>query len=161
MRVGDTDAMNEYIIGAGAVLTAGDDAKITPATLHAEVSAGVAGIAKAVAVDFEGTSEERLRRLLLVGSGWNRKRFDTGVTAGLMASRACSFADVLAALAEAAGEGEVHLFAHWLPLAATTADLQARNVRLVVHPLESIERAALIEDQAFRRWEGRPLTRAA
>jgi len=153
--------MSEYIIGAGAVITAGDDAKVTQATLHAEVAAGVSAIAKAVAVDFEGTSEDRLRRLLLIGQGWDRRRFETGVTDALLSGRTCSLSDVLVALAEATGEEEVHLFAHWLPLAATTAGLQAHGIRLVVHPLESIERAALIEDQAYRRWEGRALTRAA
>ena len=153
--------MSEYIIGAGAVLTAGDVAKIIPATLHAEVATGVYAIAKAVAVDFEGTGEERLRRLLLIGQGWDRRRFETGVTAGLLANRTCSLSDVLAALAEATGEEEVHLFAHWLPLPATSAGLHARGIRLIVHPLESIERAALVEDQAYRRLEGRAFTRAA
>lgn len=148
--------MNEYIIGAGAVLTAGNDAKITPATLHAEVSAGVSAIARAVAVDFESTSEERLSRMLLVSQGWNRTRFEREVTAGLLESRVCSLADVLLTLAAATGEREVHLFAHWLPTASTLGALESNGVRLVVHPLETIEQAALVEDQSYRR-----ITRAA
>jgi hypothetical protein len=113
-------------------------------------------MAKAVAVDFESTSEERLRRMLLVSQGWNRTRFEREVTAGLIESRVCSLADVLISLASATGESEVHLFAHWLPQPSTTEALQSKGVRLVVHPLETIERAALVEAQTYRL-----ITRAA
>lgn len=153
--------MSEYIIGAGAVLTAGDNAKITPAALHAEVGDGVAAIARAVAVDFEGTSEARLQRLVVVGQGWNRSAFQREVTVPLAATRECSLADVLIALAEATGQAEVHLFAHWMPSVPTLEALQQHGIGLVLHPVEAIERASLVEEQCFRRWEGRRLTRAA
>ena len=153
--------MSEYIIGAGAVLTAGDNAKITPAALHAEVGFGLAAIAKAVAIDFEGTSEARLQRIVVVGQGWNRSAFQREVTAPLAQSRECSLADVFVALAEATGEKEVHLFAHWMPAAETLQALGARGIGLVVHPVEAIERAALVEERCFRRWQGSRLTRVA
>lgn len=153
--------MSEYIIGAGAVLTAGDNAKITPAALHAEVGDGVSAIAHAVAIDFEGTSEARLQRLVVVAQGWNRSGFQREVTSPLATTRECTLADVLVALAQATGQTEIHLFAHWTPGEPTLEALQRRGIGLVLHPVEAIERAALIEEQCFRRWEGRRLTRAA
>ena len=81
--------------------------------------------------------------------------------APLAQSRECSLADVFVALAEATGEKEVHLFAHWMPAAETLEALGARGIGLVVHPVEAIERAALVEERCFRRWQGSRLTRVA
>jgi hypothetical protein len=46
----------------------------------------------------------------------------------------------------------VHLFARWSPEAAMSAGLAIAGVRLVTHPLESIEQAALVSGQRLSRW---------
>jgi hypothetical protein len=144
--------MDEYIIGAGAMLTSGERASITPAAFHAQVDPHLASAAQAVAVDFEGTAGSALGRLLLVAQGWNSKQFQAGVTAPLLSRGACTLADVFAILARATGCSEVHLFAHWLPDDETCATLGRNGVTLVVHSLEAIQSAALIADRRHVRW---------
>ena len=45
--------MDGYFIGAGALLTAGEEASIARATLHAQTEEGLAGQIKAAVIDFE------------------------------------------------------------------------------------------------------------
>lgn len=45
--------MNDYVIGSGAVLTAGPNASIAAATLHAQTDAAIAAGVRAALVDFE------------------------------------------------------------------------------------------------------------
>ncbi|MBV9271028.1 MAG: hypothetical protein JO165_08040, partial [Candidatus Eremiobacteraeota bacterium] len=52
-------------------------------------------------------------------------------------------------------------FAHWMPGPETLDALGSRGIGIVVHPVEAIERAALVEERCFRRWEGNRLTRVA
>ncbi len=143
--------MDEYFIGAGALLTAGPTASITGATLHAQTGPGLAGI-EAALVDFEATQVAELSRILIVAAGWSGARFQAEVVGKLLALRECDLADVIATLAEATGTHEVHIFAHWLPDDATIALLADRGVHLLAHPLEAIGRAALVSGQRLKRW---------
>ena len=151
--------MDEYLIGAGAVLTAGPESSISRATLHAQTDARLAAQVKAAVIDFEATAPQELSRIVIVAAGWARGPFESQVISKLLDRRECSLGAVIALLAQAAGTPEVHLFARWLPEAGTMAELEASNVRLVVHPLESIAQVALVSGQQFRRW--RPTFRAA
>lgn len=142
----------EYIIGAGAILESGDRATITPATLHARVDPALAGSVAVAAVDFESTSADSLRRLLVLVQGWDAAAFRSSVIGALLERRECELADVFEVLAQAANVREVHVFAHWLPGEATCARLAELGISLVAHPLESIEAAALVCGQRCRRW---------
>lgn len=146
------DFSMDYIIGAGAILETGESGSITPATLHAQVDPALAEQVKAAAVDFEGTSAQNLKRLLVVAQGWDGARFSSRVTQKLRATATCMLADVFATLAAEMQVKEVHLFAHWLPDEATYGQLAAAGIALVVHPLESIRAAALVAGQRCRRY---------
>jgi hypothetical protein len=140
----------EYIIGSGAILEAGPHGGITPASLHANVEVP-GGSIRAAAIDFEGTSAARVQKLLVVAQGAGTVQARTGIELPLRARGDCSLADVLWTLAQAASSNEVHLFSHWLPDEETCADLEARGVGLVVHPLEAIQAASLVSGQRYRR----------
>lgn len=142
----------DYIIGAGAILESGDDGGLTPANLHAHVDAALAQRVKAAAVDFEGASPRSLKRLLVVGQGWDAAAFRAGVGDRLRALRTCSLGDVLRTLAQAAATSEVHLFAHWLPDEGTVIELRQAGIDIVTHPLESIQAASVVAGQRHRRW---------
>jgi len=142
----------DYIIGAGAILTTGENGSITPATLHARVEPALAEAVRVAAIDFEGVTPQSIRRLLVLAQGWDGGRFKAGVTNALFQRKVCDLSEVLATLAEAAGSTEVHLFAHWQPDEATLAELATRGLAVVCHPLEAIESAALIAGQRHRRW---------
>ena len=144
--------MDEYLIGAGALLTAGPEGSITAATLHAQVEAGLAESVQAAIVDFEASQLAEVSRLLIVAAGWSGPQFRTAVIQKLLAQRQCELADVVLALAEATGAGEIHLFARWLPDEATIARLRDRGVAIVAHPLDAIARAALVCGQRLERW---------
>lgn len=150
--------MDGYIIGSGALLRAGADASITPAVMHAQVAPAIASAARAVAVDFEGTSAAGLQRLLVLAPGWSAERFARDVTAPLVARGTCRLGDVLAILAQATSVQEIHLFANYLPDDLTCGLLARHGVFLVAHGLDAIERAALIAEQRHTRW---PAVRAA
>jgi hypothetical protein len=145
--------MNDYLIGAGALLTAGPESSIAGATLHAQTDALLAGQVRAALVDFEAADPDELSRIVIMATGWRRARFDAEVIQPLTSRRECSLADVIAALASAIGESEVHLFARWLPGADMARDLQRRGIGLVAHPLEAIAQAALVTGQRFARWK--------
>ena len=142
----------EYIIGAGAILESGEAGSITPATLHAHVDAALAERVRVAAIDFDATSPERLKRLLVLSQGWNSSQFRAEVTEPLRNRHECSLADVLRTLAQAANASEVHLFAHWLPDEATCAELEADAIALVCHPLESIYAASVVHGQHRELW---------
>jgi hypothetical protein len=143
----------EYMIGAGAILESGEAAKVTPAMLHARVDPALAKSVRAAAVDFEGSSPESLRRLLVLVAGWNAGQFRSAVSDKLIERGTCSLADVLLMVAEAAKAPEVHLFAHWLPDDATYQALAERGIGLVAYPLEAIESAAVVAGQRHTRWK--------
>lgn len=144
--------MDEYFIGAGALLTAGPKASITGATLHAQPAPELAGQVEAAVVDFEGTQASELSRILIVAAGWGVDRFRRDVVQALLARGECTLADVVATLAKGVGASAVHLFAHWRPDEATTAALTERGIRVVAHPLEAIGQAALVSGQRIERW---------
>ena len=144
--------MDEYFIGAGALLTAGPTASITGATLHAQPLRGLGARVEAAVIDFESTRVAELSRILVVAAGWTSARFRTEVARPLVEQRVCSLVEVIATLAQATGVEEVHLFAHWLPDEAMRAELAERGVRVLAHPLESIGRAALVCGQRLARW---------
>jgi hypothetical protein len=146
------EAMDGYLIGAGAVLKAGPTASIAPAALHAQTDPGLAGQIGAAVVDFESTDVTELARVLIVAAGWSGPRFAAEVVQPLLARRECTLADVMVTLAEATGVRDVHLFAHWRLDDPTVADLERRGVRAVAHPLGAIDRAALISGQRLMRW---------
>jgi hypothetical protein len=142
----------EYMIGAGAILESGEQGSITPATLHAHVDSLLAGRIQVAAVDFEGNDPRNLKRLLVLGQGWDAARFRTGVSDKLREQRECTLADVLLTLAKAGASAEVHLFAHWLPDEETCAQLREAGVDIVAHPLESILAASVVTGQRYKRW---------
>lgn len=144
--------MNDYVIGAGAVLTAGPRGSIAGATLHAQTDAALAGVVRAALVDFESSNASELTKVVVLATGWNATRVKAELVAPLLASGDCTLADVFGLLAKAAQGAEVHLFARWLPDDVLTAALRRAGVPLVVHPLESIRQAALICGQNYSRW---------
>ncbi|HEV7178999.1 MAG TPA: hypothetical protein VGN11_03955 [Candidatus Baltobacteraceae bacterium] len=145
--------MNDYVIGSGALLTAGPNATISAATLHAQTDAALAPAVKAAMVDFESSSGVDLSQVLVLAAGWNAGRFKAEIVQPLLARREVSLADILALLAKAASTSEVHLFARWHPDDVLVAALRRSEVTLVVHPLETIRQAALISGQTFSRWK--------
>lgn len=146
----------DYIIGAGAILQAGQNGTISPATLHAAVDPALgAGVAVA-AIDFESSSPERLQRLVVALAGWDAARFAREVSAPLLARAECSLAGVLQQLADAAGTRRVDLFANWLPGESTVTALVQAGIELVAHPLEAIQAASLVAGTRCTRWRGAP-----
>ena len=151
--------MDEYLIGAGAILTAGPSATVRSATLHAQTEPVLARQIRAALVDFESTNADELSQVLLVATGWSASRFHDEVVAPLMEQRECGLADVLATLARAVATAEVHLFARWLPPVDVADALARLGVTVVCHPLEAIGRASLVSGQRVQKW--RPPVRAA
>jgi hypothetical protein len=144
--------MNDYVIGAGAVLTAGPNATIAGATLHAQTDPLLAPTVRAALVDFESSSKAELTKVVVMASGWNARRVQNDLVAPLLERRECSLTDVLVALAQAAGTDEVHVFAQWLVDDLMSAAASRAGVTLVSHPLEVIRQAALISGQRVSRW---------
>jgi hypothetical protein len=144
--------VNGYVIGAGAVLTAGPESSIAGATLHAQTDPGIARQVAAAVIDFEAAHPSELSRILVVAAGWGGSRFRAEVVGPLLARGECTLADVLHVLCRAVGTPEIHLFARWLPEAAMLAALGSAGIRVVAHPLEAIDQAALVSGQRFSRW---------
>jgi len=144
--------MSEYLIGAGAVLTAGPAASIAGATLHAQTDSPAAGEIRAAVIDFEATSPQDLSRIVVVAAGWSPSRFDAEVVQPLLARGECTLADVMERLAGATGAPELHLYARWIPDRRLAAALGEKGVSLVGHPIEAIEQAALVCGQRVNRW---------
>ena len=144
--------MDEYFIGAGAVLTAGEDASVGAASLHAQAGNGLAARVQAAVIDFEGTNAAEISRIVLVAAGWSFGRFRTEVVSRLLSRRDCSLADVMTILCSATGTEEVHFFAHWSPDPETMGALRDAGLRLVHHPLEALGQAALVSGQRVQRW---------
>lgn len=144
--------MEGYLIGAGAVLKAGPTASIAPAALHAQADPRLASEIGAALVDFESTDASELSRILIVAAGWSGPRFAAEVVRPLLERRECTLADVIVMLAEATGVRQVHLFARWRLEGGAVAELEKRGVRVVAHPLEAIDQAALISGQRLVRW---------
>lgn len=143
----------EYIIGAGAILEPGENGSITAASLHAAIGRPLPIPVRALAVDFESAQPSALCRLLIAAEGATPVAFRQNVTDRLRAQRICTLADVFIALAQGLGVHEVHLFAHWFPDEPTCEQLAAAGIRLLAHPLETIEAAAVIAGQRNRRWK--------
>lgn len=144
--------MNDYVIGSGALLSAGPSATVRNATLHAQTDPALAGQVKAALVDFEASSVAELSRVVILAAGWHGRRFASEVVQPLLQELECTLAVVLSKLAVAVGVDEVHIFARWIPDDVLSTALRRYGVRLVAHPLEAIERAALISGQAVTRW---------
>ncbi|MGR4063883.1 MAG: hypothetical protein ACLQPV_00370 [Vulcanimicrobiaceae bacterium] len=144
--------MDGYLIGAGAILTAGDAATISGATLHARTDPHLARQVSAAVIDFESPSPQDLTRLVVVAAGWDAARFRREFATPLLTRRECSLADVIVDLGRAVGVGDVHLFARWLPEFAVIEAASGAGVTVVSHPIESILQAALVSGQAVRRW---------
>src|SRR5581483_4505764 len=64
-----TASMDEYLIGAGALLTAGPEASISAATLHAQTDRHLAETVKAAIIDFESAHPAELSRIVAMISG--------------------------------------------------------------------------------------------
>jgi len=152
LRRATLGGMNDYVIGSGALLTAGPNASIAGATLHAQTESSLAASVHAAVVDFESGSCTELTKVVVLGAGWNAARVKADLVAPLLARGSCTLAEVLGQLARAAQTPEVHLFARWLPDEVLTAALRREGVTLVAHPLEAIRQAALICGQSYSRW---------
>ena len=144
--------MDEYLIGAGALLTAGPEASISAATLHAQTDRHLAETVKAAIIDFESAHPAELSRIVAMISGASRRYFREAVVEPLLGRRECSLAEVFGQVARAAGTPEIHLFARWSPDAQMARELVGAGIQLVIHPLESIEQAALVSGQRISRW---------
>ena len=147
--------MNEYFIGAGAVLTAGPMASIAAATFHAQTDATIARVVRAAVVDFESSRLADLSKLVVCATGWNAHIVRAKLVPALVARGACDLADVIGTFSSVAETAEVHVFARWLPDEAMTATLRLAGVTLIAHPLEAIRQAALICGQSFTRLPAR------
>jgi hypothetical protein len=145
--------MEEYVIGAGALLTAEPNASVAGATLHAQTDPAVASKAKAILVDFESPRVEDLSKIVIVVSGWNRQRFELAVIAPLRTRFQVTLAEILTAAATAAHAEELHLFTRWLPDEPLAAAVESAGITLVSHPLEAIRQAALISGQTYQYWK--------
>ncbi len=144
--------MNDYVIGAGAVLTAGPSATIAGATLHMQVDPLLAPAVHAALVDFESSGKGELTKVVVVAAGWNARRVQHDLVAPLLARGECTLADLLVALAQAAGTNEVHVFAQWLIDDVVSIAASKSGITLISHPLDSVRQAALISGQTFSRW---------
>lgn len=144
--------MNDYVIGAGAVLTAGPSATIAGASLHMQVDPLLAPSVGAALVDFESSGKGELTKVVVVAAGWNARRVQHDLVAPLLGRGECTLTDLLVALGQASGTNEVHVFAHWLVDDVMAAGASRAGVTLVSHPLDSIRQAALISGQTFSRW---------
>jgi hypothetical protein len=144
--------MNDYLIGSGAMLTAGPAGSIAGATLHAQTDPAIAAHVRASLIDFESAGPADLSRVLIVGTGWTNARVRAEWIAPLLSREACTLADVMELAAKTSGAGELHVFARWLPDEMLAAALRRCGVTLVAHPLEAIRQAALISGQSFTRW---------
>jgi hypothetical protein len=145
--------MNEYFIGAGAVLTGGPASSIGDATLHLQTDPRLAAVLGAVIIDFEGASVDELSRIVIAASGWSRGRFQREIVQRLLARGDSSLCDVLVELARAAGVSQVHCFARWLPDAALCEALRAKGLEIIAHPLEAIGQVSLVSGQRRVRWQ--------
>jgi len=143
----------DYIIGAGAMLTAGEQSSIARATLHAQVLEGQADGSTAVVVDFDSSRPAELRRLLILGVGLSPQSFHDGVTSRLIGSGDCDLERLIAVLASGLGTRRIHWFARWTPSEAVLVNLRAQGVTLVPKPLEAILRAALVIERSFETWD--------
>jgi len=146
--------MEQYLIGGGAILEAGARSTITRATLHAQIRDCLD--LKAVLIDFEAGSFTDVSRLLAIGCGLTADRFESTVTAKFLQRGVCGFDDVAAMLAGNLETDEVHLFSRWVPTPEIIAALRDRGIALVVHPLDQIQRAALIAERRLQIWSGPP-----
>jgi hypothetical protein len=155
----DAVAMNDYLIGSGAMITAGPRAGLAAATIHAQTDPALASLVTAMVVDFEATSIRDLSRLVVAATGWRRDRAGSRLIEPLLARGTCTLADVLTLLGTGSGASTVHVFARWLPDEPTVAQLRASGIELVAHPLEAIAHAALVCGDRFERWS--PGMRAA
>jgi hypothetical protein len=151
-RLCQISSMDEFFIGAGALLTAGEEASIRGATLHARPESGLSAQVGTAVIDFEAARLSELSRLLIVAAGWSGGRFRAEVVSRLLERSDCSLSDVISILAKATGASEVHLFAHWQPDESTLQELQNRGIRVAAHPLEAIGQAALVCGQRMERW---------
>jgi hypothetical protein len=147
-----TSGMDDYLIGAGAVLTAGAAGSITGASLHAQVDPRLSAQVRAAMVDFEAGDVSEISRVVIVATGWSVGRFEEQVSRKLLAARECTFTDVFETLAQATGTPEIHLFARWLPDGGILRQTASRGINLVVHSLDAIGQAALISGQRYARW---------
>ena len=145
--------MND-LIGAGAILEAGEQSTATPAALHALVRA--ADRPAVAAIDLDGGTLETLRRLLVVIAGWDARRFERDVVASLRARGEVSLADVFIAAARATGSDAVDVFAPWTPDDVTVASLARSGIAVRVHPPAAVVRAALTAGQRHWRWGTAP-----
>jgi hypothetical protein len=144
--------MNDYIIGAGAILTAGAEGGIAPAALHVQTDPLLADTVSAAAFDFEGDRPNELQRLVVVASGWNARRFDERVTAALRLRGSACLGEVLVELARAVETERVHLFAAWLPDDRTLEIAGRAGITVVVHALETVGRASLVSSGRRLAW---------
>jgi hypothetical protein len=153
--------MDEYVIGAGALLTAGPAASIAGATLHAQTEAGLAVQVKAAVIDFEAVRLGDASHVLIVAAGWSGARFRAEVVSRLLSQRECGLADVMTILAEATGAEDIHVFAHWLADDESVAGLAQHGIRVICHPIEAIGQAALVCGQRVGRWPVQAAPRVA
>ena len=154
-----TGTMDEYLVGPRTLLTAGPRRQWRGRRFtRRPTSSGRDGESsrdrfrgRPIRPNFLGSSS--------MISGWSRGYFREAVVKPLLARRECSLGEVIGQLARAAGTSEIHLFARWSPEAQMAGEITAAGVRLMIHPFESIERAALVWGQPLSRW--RSLLRAA
>ncbi|MDQ6826460.1 MAG: hypothetical protein M3Z14_04570 [Candidatus Eremiobacteraeota bacterium] len=146
----------DYIIGAGAMLTAGGETSIARATLHAQTIDLDARNTKGMVIDFEASRPAELRRLLILGVGLSPQSFHDGVTKRLIGCGCCGLEQVIALLAEGLHTAEIYWCARWSPNDMVLRYLGSRGIKLVVRPLETIARAALVIERSFQTWNGAP-----
>ena len=155
LRVRDCTVMNDYVIGAGAVLTAGPTATSRERHFTLKPMRSLAPTVRAALIDFESSSRAELTKVVVMATGWNARRVKDDLVAPLLARGECSLTDILVSLAEQRNPRSPRLRA----VARRRRNDRGgqpggRLARLA--PLEAIRRAALISGQTFSRWPSPP-----
>ncbi len=143
--------MSRFLVGAGVQIDLHDPTLLLPARLHVRTDPRVAAGVGAALFDFEGIAAPD--RVVLLAAGWELARVRAQLVPLLLARRRPALDDLLADLARATGERELHVFARWLPPLTLAARLRRRGVTLLAHPVEIVEAAALVRASAGVRRE--------
>ena len=145
--------MNDYVIGSGAVLTAGPNASIAGATLHAQTDAAIAATVRAAVVDFESRSANELTKVVMLATGWSPARVKAELVAPLRSRRVCTLRRRHRPLGCGRTDGRGPSLRPLAPRRRVDRGaLRREGVTLVVHPIETIRQAALICGQQYVRW---------
>lgn len=138
--------MSRFLVGAGVQIDLHDPTLLVPARLHVRTDPRLVSGVGAALFDFEGIAAPA--RVVLLAAGWELARVRACLLPSLLPRRRPVLLDLLADLARATGQRELHVFARWLPSLTLAARLRRHGVTLLAHPIEIVEAAALVRASA-------------